>query len=45
MRESKWIPGVGDGNPFPVFLPGKCHAQRRLVGYSPWGRKEPDMTE
>ena len=26
-------PGVGDGN--PVFLPGKFHGQRSLVGYSP----------
>ena len=23
----------------PVFLPGKSHGQRRLVGYSPLGRK------
>ena len=23
----------------PVFLPGKPHGQRSLVGYSPWGRK------
>ena len=23
--------------PTPVFLPGKFHRQRRLVGYSPWG--------
>ena len=29
----------------PVFLPGKSHGQRSLVGYSPWGRKELDMTE
>ena len=29
----------------PVFLPGKSHGQRRLVGYSPWGCKELDMTE
>ena len=21
----------------PVFLPGKSHGQRNLVGYSPWG--------
>ena len=21
----------------PVFLPGKCHGQRSLAGYSPWG--------
>ena len=31
--------------PTPVFLPGKSHGQRSLVGYSPWGRKESDMTE
>ena len=29
----------------PVILPGKSHGQRSLVGYSPWGRKELDMTE
>ena len=29
----------------PVFLPGEPHGQRSLVGYSPWGRKELDMTE
>ena len=29
----------------PVFLPGKFHAQRSLVGYSPWGRKESNITE
>ena len=23
--------------PTPVFLPGKSHGLRRLVGYSPWG--------
>ena len=27
------------------ILPGKSHRQRSLVGYSPWGRKESDMTE
>ena len=36
----------GGGNvPTPVFVPGECHGQRNLMGYSPWGRKEPDMTE
>ena len=30
--------------PTPVFLPGKSHGQRRLVGYSPWGPKESDRT-
>ena len=31
--------------PTPVFLPGKSHGQRSLVGYSPWGCKELDITE
>ena len=26
-------------------LAGKFHGQRNLVGYSPWGGKESDMTE
>jgi len=32
-------------HPTPVLLPGKSHGQRSLVGYSPWGRQELDMTE
>ena len=28
-------PGIGDGNPLPVFLPGKSQEQRSLAGYSP----------
>ena len=31
--------------PTPVPLPGKSHGQRSLVGCSPWGREETDMTE
>ena len=31
--------------PTPVFLPGKFHEQRSLVGYSPWCHKQLDMTE
>ena len=31
--------------PTPVFLPGKSHRQRSLVGYSLWRHKESDMTE
>ena len=31
--------------PTPVFLPGKSHGQTSLEGYSPWGRKESNMTE
>ena len=29
----------------PVLLPGKSHEQKSLVGCSPWGREESDMTE
>ena len=28
-----------------VLLPGESHDERSLVGYSPWGHKESDMTE
>ena len=38
-------PAEGNGNPFIVFLPGKSHGQRNLVGYSPRGSKELDMSE
>ena len=41
LEKRKWQPA-------PVFLPGEFHAQRSLVGYSPyspWGCKELDMTE
>ena len=31
--------------PTPVLLPGKFHGRRSLVGCSPWGREESDMTE
>ena len=31
--------------PILVFLPGKSHGQWNLVGYSPQGHKELDMTE
>ena len=44
------IPGPGDPwrkkwQPTPVFLPGKSHGQRSLVGYTPQGSKELDTTE
>ena len=38
-------PGEGNSNSTPVFLPGKSHGQRGLVGYSPWGHEELDTTE
>ena len=31
--------------PTPVFLPGESHGWRSLVGCSPWGSTESDMTE
>ena len=37
----KMIPWRKKWQPSPVFLPG----QRSLVSYSPWSRKELDMTE
>ena len=45
------IPGWGrfpwrrKWQPTPVFLPGESNGRKSLVGYSPWGRKESDMTE
>ena len=38
-------PGGGHGDPLQCSCLGKFHGQRSLVGYSPWGRKESDMTE
>ena len=35
----KKIPRRRKWKPTPVFLPGKSHRQRNLVGYSLWGRK------
>jgi len=32
-------------HPTPVLLPGKFYGQRSLVGCSPWGLEESDMTE
>ena len=37
-RRSQW-------HPTPVLLPGKSHGWRSLVGCSPRGREESDMTE
>ena len=31
--------------PIPVFLPGKLHEQRSLMGYGSWRCKESNMTE
>jgi len=39
------IPWRRKWQPTPVFLPGKSHGQRSLVGYSPWDSKESEVTE
>ena len=51
MRKT-WVQSLGWGNPLerewqpsPVFLLGELQGQTSLVGYSPWGYKELDMTE
>ena len=38
LLEQAWQPTL-------VLLPGESHGQRSLVGYSPQGLKESDMTE
>ena len=38
LQRRQWHPTL-------VLLPGKSHGWRSLVGCSPWGRKESDMTE
>ena len=45
---SPWIrkiPCRRKWQPTPASLSEKSHRQRRLVGYSPWGHRESDMTE
>ena len=31
--------------PTPILLPGESHGWKNLVGYSPWGLEESDVTE
>ena len=51
MKET-WVQSLGredalekEWQPTPLFLPGESQGLRSLVGYSPWGRKESDMTD
>ena len=39
------IPWRRKWQPTPVFLPGKSHGRRSLMGYKPWGHKELDTIE
>ena len=45
LHGSKVISWRRQWHPTPVLLPGKSYEQRSLVGCSPWGRWESDMTE
>ena len=46
VRSLGWEDPLEEGMaPTPIFLPGESHGQRSVAGYSPWGRKESDMTE
>ena len=48
FRFNPWvwkIPWRRAWQPTPVFLPGEAHGRRSLVGYSPYDRKESDVTE
>ena len=51
VRDANQIPGSGrsagggHGNPLQYCCLENPHGQRSLVGYSPQGRKESDMTE
>jgi len=50
-KETRLHPWVGKTpwrmtwQPAQVFLPGESHGQRSLIGYSPRGCEESDMTE
>ena len=41
----KKIPWRRKWQPTAVFLPGECHGQKSLAGYSPWSHKELATTE
>ena len=48
MQVDLWVgkvPWRRAWQPTPVLWPGESHGQRSLVGYSPRGLKESDMTE
>ena len=45
IPESGRSPRGGHGNSLQVFLSEKSYGQKSLVGYSPWGCKESDITE
>jgi len=38
-KDASLIPVSRKWQPTAIFLPGKSHGQRSLVGYSPWSRR------
>ena len=38
------FPGEGNGNPLQHSCLENPHGRRSLMGYSPWGRRESDIT-
>jgi len=50
-KQETWVQTLGGEDlqekemaPPLVFLPGKSHGQRSLLGYRPWGQEESDST-
>ena len=50
--QEAWVQSLGQEDPLrrewqpaPVFLPGEFQGQRSLVGRSPWGHKDSEVTE
>ena len=50
--QEMWVQSLGQDDPLKKemathssILAGKFHEQRNLVGYSPWGYKESDITK
>ena len=44
-NSERFILGGSKWQPTPVFLPGESHRLRSLIGCSPWGHEESDMSE
>ena len=52
QTKERWVRSLGGEDPLEKgvathssILPEESQGQRSLAGYSPWGRKESDMTE
>ena len=48
VMQETWVQCLGQNDSLEEEMathPGKSHGQRSLAGYSPWGRKELDITE